>query len=344
MISACKFCGYIFDDDNLEESIEAHLQEKHYLGYQDYYELITLGSPYVDCWKCGSPRYILSPWKSGVYLPCSCCINPGNKQSILEMRTNIYSGIKEYQSKILKSRYYQYILSLTQIQREKFIPKDIEVQSENLLSLKRRTGNRIDKSSIFEVTNTLGRSSEISSRNLEALDMNVSELKVSEISSEVWKIGDTGFFVKLPEVVPFDSKHHSRGSILNQAAKRTTRRLRLSETGECIKFWNVPNLSIKSILCLTDVSGNSVSFQDLSENIKWRIKFGILKTKQILSRVFEIYNELIKYMVYIEDSVFLLNSIEIPISQGNMKIKFMWGWEEYSWESSEENYIKLSII
>lgn len=340
----CKLCGYIFDENNLEESIETHLQEKHYMGYQDYYESITLGTPYIECWKCGSPRYILSPWKSGVYLPCPCCVNPGNKQSIQEMRSDLYSKVKEYQSKILKSRYYQYILSLTQIQREKFLPKDIELQSENLLSLKRKTGNRIDKSSIFEVRNTLGRSSEISDRNLDALEMKVSELKVSENSLGLWKIGDTGLYVRLPEIVPFDPKHHSRGSILNQAAKRTTRRLRLSETGECIKFWNVPNLVTRTILSLQDESGNLVSYQDLSEDIKWKVRFGILKTKQILSRIFEIYNELLKYVMYIEDSVFLLNSIEIPVGQVNMKFKLVWGWEEYSWEPSEENYIKLSIL
>lgn len=340
----CKLCGYVFDENNLEESIESHLQEKHYLGYQDYYEIVTLGVPYVGCWKCGTPRYSLSPWISGVYLPCSCCITPGNKQSLQEIRLDLHSKIKEYQGKILKSRYHQYILSSTQSQRERFLPKDIGIQSENLLSLKRKTGSRIDKSSIFEVTSTLGRSTEVSSRNLDALGMKVSELKVSESIPGTWRIGDTGLYVSLPEVVPFDPKHHSRGSILNPAAKRTTRRLKLSDSGECIKFWNVPNLTVKTILFLSNQNKEPVSYQDLPEETKWKIRFGVLKTKSILTRIFEIYNEFLKYVVCLEDSVFLLNSIEIPTGQGNLGFKLLWGWEEYPWDPSDESCIKLSIL
>lgn len=341
---SCKICGYIFDEDNLEESIETHLQEKHYLSYQDYYEIGISGTSRIECWKCGASRYVISPYISGVYLPCPCCVNPGNKQSIQEIRTDLHSKIKEYQGKILKSKYYQYVLSSTQSQREKFLPKDIEIQSENLLSLKRKTGSRIDKSSIFKITNTLGRSSEISSRNLEALDMEVMELKMLEESPGVWKVGETGLYVSLPEVIPFDPKHHSRGSILNPAAKRTTRRLKLTDSGECIKFWNVPNLTTKTILFLSDESKNLVSYQDLPEDTKWKLRFGILKTKPILTRIFEIYNELLRYIVCLEDSVFLLNSIEIPVGVGDFGFKLVWGWEEYSWESSKNNYIKLSII
>ena len=158
---SCKLCGYVFDENNLEESIESHLQEKHYLNYQDYYEVTTTGNPHIECWKCGSPRYILSPYLSGVYLPCSCCVNPGNKQSVQEIRLDFFSKIKEYQGKILKSKYYQYILSLSQQEREKLLPKDIEIQEENLLGIKRMNGARLDKSTIVSITNTLGRSSEI---------------------------------------------------------------------------------------------------------------------------------------------------------------------------------------
>lgn len=342
---SCKLCGYVFDEEDIEGSIEAHIQEKHFLGYRDYYEVITTGTPYIDCWKCGSPRYAISPYLSGAYLPCYCCVNPGNKQSSQEIKSDFYSKIKEYQGKILKSRYYQYILSLTQSQRENLLPKNIEIQSENLLSLKRRTENRIEKSSIFQVTNTLGRSSEISSRNLDALGMKVSDLKVSESSSGMWKIGETGFYVSLPEVIQFDSKHHSRGSILNPAAKRTTRRLRLSESGECIKFWNVSNLIPKTILFLSNGLGELVSFQDLPEETKWKIKFGILKTKPLLTRIFEIYNELLKYVIFLEDSVFLLNSIDIPLSQGTSGFTLTWSWEEYPWEETKEDTnIKLSIL
>ena len=344
MDTSCKLCGYVFDENNLEESIESHLQEKQYLGYQDYYETVITGVPHVDCWKCGSPRYIISPYLSGTYLPCSCCVNPDNKQNIQEVRSDLYSKIKEYQGKILKSRYYQYVLSSSQSYRERFLPKDIETQSENLLSLKRKTGSRIDKSSIFRVTHTTGRSSEISSRNINALGMEVSDLKVTEVSPGLWEIESIGLRVCLPEVVPFDPKHHSRGSILNPAAKRTTRRLRLSETGECIKFWNVPNLSIKTILSISSLNGTQVSYQDLSNEVKWKLRFGILKTKPILSRIFEIYNELLKYITFLEDSVFLLNSIKIPAVQGGLGFKLIWSWEEYSWDSENEGYIKLSIL
>ena len=340
----CKLCGFEFDDNNIEESIETHLLEKHYLGYQEYYEVTTLSTPNMSCWKCGSSRYLLSPYMSGVYLPCSCCMKTGNKQYIQEMKSDFFSKIKDYQSKILKSRYYQYILSLDSTNRKRLLPKDIEVQSENIRDLKRKVGDKIDKFSIFEITNLLGKSSEISSRNLDALTMEISELKITEESPGIWKMDDFGFYLKLPEIVPFDPKHHSRGSILNKSAKRTTRRLKISETGECIKFWNVPNLAVRTILSLTDKDDNAVSFQDLSDEIKWKIRFGILKTKPILNRIFDIYNEIIKFSYYLEDSVFLLNSFKVPANQENFKFELTWSWEEYSWDPKDEDCIKLSIL
>lgn len=338
----CELCGFVFDEDNIEESIESHLQEKHYLGYQDYYEIKTLGTPNISCWKCGSPRYTISPYISGSYLPCSCCINPRSKQGIQEIRQDLFSKIREYQGKLVKSRYYQYAISLSQSQRERLLPKDLEIQSEVLSEIK-RNDIKLDKSSIFKVNHLLGRSSEISFRNLDALSMEVSEFKATEVSPGKWKLGEKDLYLKLPEVVPYDPKHHSRGSILNKSAKRTTRRLKLSETGECIKFWNIPGVGTKTILSLVDGEDKIVQYQDLSEEIRWKIRFGILKTKPILTRVFEIYNELIRYVIGIEDSVFLLNSFKIPSGPSIFNLRLTWSWEDQSCEA-EENYIKLSIL
>ena len=344
IMKTCKLCGFVFPEDNLEESIENHLQERHFIGYQDYYEIITTEIPFIGCWKCGEPRYILSPILPDIHLPCSCCMNPGNKQGIQEIRGDFFSKIRDYQGKIIKSRYYQYILALSPGQREQLLPKDIKIQSDNLLALKRTSGSRIDKSSIFTVQSVLGRSPEISARNLGALKMEVTEFKITQDGPGKWKLGDTGLTLALPEVVPFDPKHHSRGSILNPGAKRTTRRLKLSDSGDCIKFWNSPNLSVKSILFLSDSSGLPVSYQDLSVDLRWKIRAGILKTKPILVRVLEIYNEILKYTEILKDQVFLLNTVEIPGGCGPLNLKLTWGWEDYPWESLDDSYINLSIL
>ena len=143
--------------------------------------------------------------------------------------------------------------------------------------------------------------------------MEVIDLKVTKEPGGEFTIGDLGYKIYLPEVIPFDGRHHSRSSILNPAAKRSSKRLKIGNTGECIKFWSTQNPTVKSILSIKDSSNKTINLRDLDGYTQWIIKFGILKTKEIIGRVFEIYNEIFKYLSWIEDPVFLLNSFDLFI-------------------------------
>lgn len=341
----CKICGYQFEDGNIEESIEQHIKEKHFIDYQDYYEMIMLGEPSESCWKCGNPRYTISPWLDNFHLPCSCCIDVDNKYSLEELSKSIQGKIQEFQNNILRNRYYQYILSITPEERHWFLPKNFNSGVENLTNLKKLRKIRIDRNNqIFYVTNTLGTSREISSRNLKNLRMEVIDLKVTKEPGGEFTIGDLGYKIYLPEVIPFDGRHHSRSSILNPAAKRSSKRLKIGNTGECIKFWSTQNPTVKSILSIKDSSNKTINLRDLDGYTQWIIKFGILKTKEIIGRVFEIYNEIFKYLSWIEDPVFLLNSFEIPIPGLELGMILSWSWEDQDYENKGGEIIKLSIV
>ena len=344
--NVCRICGYKFEEENIEESIERHINKKHFLDYQDYYEIITTGTPDEHCWKCGNPRYTISPWLDYFHLPCSCCIDVDNKYHLKELSNTIISKVIEYQNNLLRNRYYQYIISLDFEDRRWFLPKSIPTGADNLMTLKRLRKTRIDKANqIFRVTNILGTSREISSRNLNNLDFEVYDLKLTKDDSlEAWIFEDLGYYIYLPEIIPFDGRHHSRSSILNPLAKRSSKRIKISSTGECIKFYHTQNPTVKSILVMKDSSGKRINLGDLSEMNQWKIKSGILRTKELLSRVFDIYNEIFKYMSWIEDPVFLLNSLSIPIPNLEMGLIFYWSWEDHDYENKGGEIIKLSIL
>ena len=343
--NVCKICGYQLEEENLEESLEQHIKEKHFLEYQDYYEILMLGEPSERCWKCGNPRYTISPWLDYFHLPCSCCIDVDNKYNLEELSKSIREKLHEFQNNILRNRYLEYILSVTQEERHWIIPKSFNTGTENLMTLKKLRKTRIDRNNqIFRVTNILGTSREISSRNLKNLDMEVLDLKVTREDGGEFTIGDSGYKIYLPEVIPFDGRHHSRSSILNPAAKRSSKRLKIGNSGDCIKFWSTQNPTVKSILSLKDSSGKNINLRDLEEETQWIIKFGILKTKEILGRVFEIYNEIFKYLLWIEDPVFLLNSFEIPNPNLELGMILSWSWEDQDYENKGGEIIKLSIV
>ena len=340
----CKLCGYEFNNENLEDSIEKHLKEKHFLDYQDYYEIVKTGNPFECCWKCGKPRYTISPWLDMFHLPCTHCVDFNNKHFLQELQESIISNISNFQSCILRNKYYQYVLSLEPEERKRILPKSFSITAENLMNLKKLRKTRIDRSNqIFKVTNPLGTSSEISERNMMNLNLEVIDLKVTKDETGIFEIGDTGLYISLPEVVKFDIKHHSRNSILNPSSKRSSKRLKMSN-GDCIKFFSTPNPTTKSILLLQNKKGKTINYEDLEEETKWLVKFGILKTREILNRIFEIYNEIFKYLSWVDDHVFLLNSFKSPMPNLELGMIFEWSWENHDYENKGGEIIKLSII
>lgn len=346
-MTTCKLCGYAFSDENIEESIEKHLKEKHFLTYKDYYEILMTGDTNSGCWNCGEIRYMISPWITNSFLPCPSCINFENKHKLKEAQDNIISIILDFQRYLLRSRHYQYIISLTPEERGKFLPKSFDIISNTLHELKRTKRVKLERTNqIYEITNTLGTSSEISSRNIKNLDMQVIDFKVQKMDSDdlLYKLGDLDLYIRMPEVVVYDNKHHSRNSILNPAAKRTSKRLKFGDTNDCIKFYSPSNPTVRSILCLKDGQGKKVLFRDLPKETQWKIKFGILKTKEILGRIFDIYNEIVKYISWIEDSVFLLNTLDFPFPNFELGLMLKWSWEDYDYVDYGGKTIKLSIL
>lgn len=339
----CKLCGYTFQDDNLEESIETHLREDHFIDYKDYYELVVTGNPSEKCWKCGSNRYIITPWLDQFHLPCTDCINYDNRVSMVEMQNEIISVTKNFQRSISKNRFYQYVLSLDSKQRQKFLPKNIESISDNLNTLKKMGKYKIDKSQLFYIKNITGTSSEISQRNINNLYMEFIDFEVTQEDDGRFCLGNTGYYISLPQSVEFDSRHHSRNSILNPAAKRSSKRLRIGDNGDCIRFYYTPNPTSRCILQLTDKNNKQIEYTELSDYTKWIIRSCILRTKEIRTRVFEIYNEIFKYISWIKDSVFLSNSISIPINT-DIGMIFTWSWSEQNTEELGGEVIKLSIL
>ena len=70
----CLLCGK--EVDSTKESIEKHLKENHFIGYQEYYEIIKswlIDNEYL-CWRCGNPKNPLCSRLNTYYLPCSQCL------------------------------------------------------------------------------------------------------------------------------------------------------------------------------------------------------------------------------------------------------------------------------
>lgn len=342
ILNICKICGYEFDNSNLEESIEEHLWKEHFLRYQDYYEVVATESTFTQCWKCGSTRYTLSPYLESIYLPCSNCIESETKRSLKEMQDQLWAYIDEYENTIIRNKFYQYFLSMDVNERSRLLPRIFKTQSDMLGELKRLRKTKFDKSHLIKITNKLGSTPEISTRNMKNLDIETLEFRLTKTCDGRYKLGDLDLYVSLPEVIPYDYRHHSRYSLLNPSSKRSSKRLKL-ESNECIKLGKTQNPVVRCILGLTNTVGERVNLEDLDSEIKWKIKFGILKTKEILSRVFEVYNELLKYIDNVKDSVFLLNSVKLPFQNNNIEFIFTWSSDEQKYEI-EENKIKLSIL
>lgn len=340
----CNICGCPFDEENIEKSIENHLKESHFLEYSDYYEISVLGRPSEPCWKCGHPRYTISPWLDTYYLPCPDCFDKENEVYVREAKVGFDTVLQDYQAGIIRSKYYQFLLSLNVRGRQLLLPKSFPVAVQNLTSLKKQERTRFDKSHILEVTNILGTSPELSSRNLSNLRMEAIEYKVTKEGGR-WKMGESGYYVKTPEPISYDPRHHYRSSILNPASKRSVKRIRIGTSKDCFKFYSTPNSSVKSILSLENESGRVLSLGELGEEEQRRLKFGILKTKEIMSVVFDIYNEIVKYVERLEDRVFLLNSIPLFWSPLEYELILGWSWEEFGLDTTDRGeIIKLSIL
>lgn len=335
----CVLCGKeLISSSHLELDILEHLKEFHFITYQEYYEILKTSYSETLCWKCGKPRQQICPYINSYYLPCWDCVSD-KKNDIQEAGNSIMNNIKDYQKEIIKNKYYQYLLASSDILKSA-LPKSFPEISDLLEKLRQRDKLKIGKDTSFDISRILGAPMEISERNLINLNLMVSDnisITKNKIGFEI-TLGSKQFDILLPEVCEYDVRHHSRHSILNLGSKRNTKKLKM-ENGDCIKFWNTKFQNTKSILQLKDKLGNQIDPDIISQEDFFLLKLSILRNKSIMKRVFEVYNEICKYIETLKDSVFLKNTIFLGVNK-NSSLSLTWKPEL----SNEPGQINLSIL
>lgn len=313
----CLLCGK--EVDSTKESIEKHLKENHFIGYQEYYEIIKswlIDNEYL-CWRCGNPKNPLCSRLNTYYLPCSQCLTT-KRSDIIEFSEKILNDIKDYQKKIMKDKFYQLFLSSPWIIKESLSHEfnETKLVLENIC---KRDQIKIGKNDAIIVKNIVGSTKEISSRNIDNLNIELSNclsLKKSITGFEIF-LGRDLYSIELPESCEYDIKHHSRYSILNLNSKRSTKKLKMS-SGDCIKFYPSKYSNYRSLLRLKNSKGEIVDPDELSNSEYLYLKMAILRNGTIMKRLFEIYNEFCKYVEILRDSVFLLNTIWLGKNRNNI--------------------------
>ena len=108
MKGICPYCG-----EPLEDNLEEHLEENHFMGVRDFYESgeLLLGSS-EKCLKCGSHRLPLSLvyGANNYFLPCWRCIGDDKYEKPQAVDT-VRRAIKDYLSQIEGDRFLQMYLS-----------------------------------------------------------------------------------------------------------------------------------------------------------------------------------------------------------------------------------------
>lgn len=333
----CEFCGWESEDESLEE----HIEKEHHISYQRYYERIISGGVEEPCWRCGYPRYLISPHLTD-YLPCEACGQGCSRRIFEERRRDVLGIIEEYLGSLGKNRYHQYLLAYSGI--DWILGGLLQTGLDLLGRRKKDLKLRLDKTAFPMIEFESGHPKEISERNLSHVILGLREdIKVS--SGEGYfkaTIGNKTFLIWLPEVIEFDTRYHSRHSILNPLSNRPSKRLKLkSQSGDYIKIYGRAD---RTILKLTTEDSEELSFSSLPKNIQNDLKLIILSWKPIRERIIEVYNEILIYCEYVYDLVFMLSSFSIP-STKDFRLYLTWTPSEIpgNIEEKGEN-IKLSII
>lgn len=332
----CELCGWESDENELV----SHLRDEHFISYRRYYERIISSDVSDTCWKCGYSRWLIAPHLTE-YLPCDACGKGCSKRIFDERRIDVLGIVKECQSSIGKNKFHQYFLATSEID---LILGGILQTGLDLLGRKKRSLKlRLDKNSIPFLDFDTGSPKEISERNLENIRIGIrDDIKVTQKGRNFlvsW--GKKEYQILAPEIIDYDTKHHSRHSILNPGSKRNSKRLRLKGgSGDCIRFWGTTR---RSILRLREGEVD-LELRDLDWESQKIIRLVILCVKPIRDLIFEIYNELLIYCNYIYDRVFLLSHFEIPNIR-EFKLYISWDGLDFPKNLKETGeIIKLAII
>lgn len=298
----CSGCGKEFDD---VFSFEKHLLEEHFISYKDYCELELMRNKEdnlycIRCNTCRNPLTFLM--RNDYYLPCWECSSK-RKTEKLEAINGVYRDIKEYYEKVLGDRYYQLYI-IDDIYFKSTLPHDYSEFKNVLNNLKLPSRN-----DIWFIDWKLGYPKTINIQNINGLKIiNLSDLYKVESTKSIQKINN--FEILLPEIIPYDVKHFSRYNLVNKSSDRRTKRLKLSNLGKCVKFFNNQKNEFKSIFKIVDsTTKEEINLDDLTYQDYVIIKLALLRNKNYVRLIYDIIFETLKYVKVFKDKVFLKNTI-----------------------------------
>lgn len=316
----CIGCGEKFD--NISE-FEDHLLNNHFLQYQEYCELELMKGKDDDffCYKCSKYRNPMTfLMRDEYYLPCWGCIRD-KKAEKLEAVSGIQRDLKDYYGRILGDRYYQLYI-IDSIYFKSTLPHNYSVFKKVLGTLDLPSRN-----DIWFVDWKPGYPKIISEDNIDGIKViNLSDLYQINNSEHSLKINN--YELIPPEIVPYDVRHHFRYNLVSKTSCRSTKRLKLSDSGNCVKFFNTNN-GFKSIFKIIDSNTKEeIGFKNLTYQDFTVIKLALLRNKNFVRQIYEIIYETLKYSYIFRDSVFLKNTITVSPNKELRKVNLCWTPED----------------
>lgn len=330
---ACHCCGLSLPSGDLR----GHIEKTHLMGWRNYYQLVKAAGDLDKnrtCWECGAKRPLLSPLIHDDYiLPCPKC---GSREEIMAV-------VEKFVGRGISDKYFQEIIC-----SPTWIPRTLKYSFKILKEFLKSGDPDYSKKSRITIDFKPWAPQEISMRNSEGLIIKRYHDIPKPVSTESgqcfqYTLPDSKkvIQVRLPEVIPFDFRHHSRYSIFNtKEYTRKTKRLKFTNSQDCIKFWNTGVKDYKGILRLEDQDGNPLRLSDFTEPEQKLIKLSILRTRPILDILQKVYLELSRFSKSLKDYVFAWN--DIPLYQKNVTSCVL------VWDSDESKYedalINISIL
>lgn len=328
----CSGCGKEFTD---VFSFEKHLLEEHFITYKDYCELELMRKKEdnfycIKCNKCRNPLTFLM--RNNYFLPCWECVSKRKAEKI-EAINGIQRDIKEYYDMVLGDRYFQLYI-IDNIYFNSTLPHDYSEFKQVLSKLILPSRN-----DIWFIDWKLGYPKTINLQNLNGLKIiNLSDYYKVESSKTTQKINN--FEILLPDIIPYDVKHFSRYNLINKSSDRRTKRLKLSGSGKCIKFFNNQKSEFKSIFkIINSNTKEEINLDELTYQDYVIIKLALLRNKNYVRLIYDIIFELIKNINTFKDKVFLKNTI-ITNPDKELKLNFTWLPEK----NYSNDYINISIL
>ena len=320
---------------NNSDELEKYISENFFIDYRIYAESKILSPVTEDgiCYKCGKelkPLTLLE--REFAYLPCWECASKkkSDRQLITEgIQRNIHEF---YYNRILGDRYLQLFI-VDDVYFRNTIPHDYSIFKKILNSMDPPSRNEI-----WFLDWIPGYPKIVSLDNISGLKIiNLSnDCKDIESSSDKIKVGE--YEIEFPELVSYDSKHHSRYNLFNKNSNRRAKKLKFAGD-KCIRFFNTDNDNVKSIFRLTK-NGEEVAIRTLSHKDFVLIKLTLMRNKIFLKLIFDIILEIVKNSKIFKDSVFLKNSIVVDPSKD---IEFRFTWTSVI-DDADETAINISII